>query len=157
MTKSQKRVTISKVPGIQLEEDQAMTDEYFVGQLCRKMGETAPYGIEWAEHPEGGLMAEINGVYLRIGGGQDSPIFLEISSGINTHIIREPRLPQAPARKVLNWLGRNSEQDANKQKLRTDLETLLNHALKQCLNRRQDPDHQEKVKQMLFGQIIGKL
>lgn len=134
-----------------------MTDEYFVEQLCRKMGETAPYGIEWAEHPEGGLMAEINGVYLRIGGAQDSPIFLEISSGVDAHAIREPGLPQAPARKVLNWLGRNSDQDATKQKLRVNLETLLNNALKQCLARRQDPDYQDRVKQKLFERVFGKI
>lgn len=134
-----------------------MTDEYFVEQLCRKMGETAPFGIEWTEHPEGGLMAEINGVYFRIGGAQDSPIFLEIASGIDVHVIREPRLPQTLARNILGWLGRNSDQDATKQKLRTSLETLLDHAMKQCLARRQNPDYQEKIKQRLFERVFGKI
>jgi len=134
-----------------------MTDGYFVEQLCRKMGDKEPYGIEWYENPEGGLVAEINGVYFRIGGAQDLPIFLEISSKGKRHVIREPAIPQPLVRKMLSWLGRNSEPDGANEQLRKNLKTLLELGVRQCLARHLDPDYQERVKQDFFEKVLGKL
>jgi hypothetical protein len=134
-----------------------MTDEYFVEQLCRKMGEKEPYGIEWYENPEGGLMAEINGATLKIGGAQDSPIFLEISFKGKRCVFKEPAVPQSFVRNVLNWLGRNSNKDRANDLLRKNLESLLDKAVKQCLSRYQNSDYQERVKQEFFEQIFGRL
>lgn len=134
-----------------------MTDEYFVEQLCRKMGDQEPFGIEWQEHPEGGLMAEINGAELRIIGSQDSPIFLKLSRGIWEYPIREPAVINQYARNFLNMLGRDSSKDDIENKLRGNLNDLLNRALKQCLSRQRDPESQERIKQALFERIIGRM
>lgn len=134
-----------------------MTDEYFVEQLCRRMGEEEPFGIEWQEHPEGGLMSEINGVNLRIYGAQDSPIVLELSRGIKKHPIREPAVLNRYARNFLNMLGRDSSKDDVENKLRDNLNELLNRAVRQCLSLHKDPEARERVKQELFETVIGRI
>lgn len=134
-----------------------MTDAYFLEQLCRKMGDKEPYGIEWYENPEGGLVAEINGVWFRLGGAQDSPIFLEVSSKGKRHVFKEPAIPKPFIRKALNWFGRKSSNDSVNEQLGKNLETLLERAVKQCLARFRDSEYQERIKQEFFKQVLGRL